>query len=39
MLNLDEKQLKNLHTKANLKKFMDYVTNKNAEKVSDLSIY
>uniref|UniRef100_A0A8R1UGW6 Shn-1 n=1 Tax=Pristionchus pacificus TaxID=54126 RepID=A0A8R1UGW6_PRIPA len=33
MLNLDEKQLKNLHTKANLKKFMDYVTNKNAEKV------
>ncbi|GMS83942.1 hypothetical protein PENTCL1PPCAC_6117 [Pristionchus entomophagus] len=33
MLNLDEKQLKNLHTKANLKKFMDYVLNRNSEKV------
>ncbi|GMT13608.1 hypothetical protein PFISCL1PPCAC_4905 [Pristionchus fissidentatus] len=33
MLNLDEKQLKNLHSKANLKKFMDYVTNRNQEKV------
>lgn len=37
MLNLDEKQLKNLHTKANLKKFMDYVTNKNSEKVTFFS--
>ncbi|GMR36196.1 hypothetical protein PMAYCL1PPCAC_06391 [Pristionchus mayeri] len=33
MLNLDEKQLKNLHSKANLKKFMDYVLNRNSEKV------
>ncbi|PAV61686.1 hypothetical protein WR25_04326 [Diploscapter pachys] len=33
MLNLDEKQLKNLHTKSNLKKFMEYVQTKNSEKV------
>ncbi|CAJ0587098.1 unnamed protein product, partial [Mesorhabditis spiculigera] len=36
MLNLDEKQLKGLHTKANLKKFMDYVQNRNAEKVEKM---
>ncbi|CAJ0945471.1 unnamed protein product, partial [Mesorhabditis belari] len=36
MLNLDEKQLKALHTKSNLKKFMDYVQNKNAEKVEKM---
>ncbi|CAI4232535.1 unnamed protein product [Auanema sp. JU1783] len=36
MLNLDEKQLKNLHTKSNLKKFMEYVQTKNAEKVEKL---
>lgn len=34
MLNLDEKQLKNLHTKANIKKFMEYVVARNAEKVA-----
>ncbi|KAM6937660.1 SH3 and multiple ankyrin repeat domains protein 3 isoform 5-T5 [Xenentodon cancila] len=31
---LDEKQLSKLHTKANLKKFMDYVQQRNIEKVS-----
>ncbi|PAV61723.1 hypothetical protein WR25_11144 isoform B [Diploscapter pachys] len=36
MLNLDEKQLKNLHTKSNLKKFMEYVQTKNSEKVEKM---
>ncbi|XP_061577980.1 SH3 and multiple ankyrin repeat domains protein 3 isoform X4 [Cololabis saira] len=31
---LDEKQLSKLHTKANLKKFMDYVQQRNIEKLS-----
>ncbi|XP_040894560.1 SH3 and multiple ankyrin repeat domains protein 3 isoform X2 [Toxotes jaculatrix] len=31
---LDEKQLSKLHTKANLKKFMEYVQQRNTEKVS-----
>uniref|UniRef100_UPI0037E81188 SH3 and multiple ankyrin repeat domains protein 3 n=1 Tax=Semicossyphus pulcher TaxID=241346 RepID=UPI0037E81188 len=31
---LDEKQLSKLHTKANLKKFMEYVQTRNIEKVS-----
>ncbi|XP_071357431.1 SH3 and multiple ankyrin repeat domains protein 3 isoform X1 [Trachinotus anak] len=31
---LDEKQLSKLHTKANLKKFMEYVQQRNIEKVS-----
>uniref|UniRef100_A0A9J7YFP3 SH3 and multiple ankyrin repeat domains 3 n=1 Tax=Cyprinus carpio carpio TaxID=630221 RepID=A0A9J7YFP3_CYPCA len=31
---LDEKQLSKLHTKANLKKFMEYVQQRNVEKVS-----
>ncbi|XP_047189199.1 SH3 and multiple ankyrin repeat domains protein 3 isoform X2 [Scophthalmus maximus] len=31
---LDEKQLSKLHTKANLKKFMEYVQHRNTEKVS-----
>uniref|UniRef100_A0AC34GS79 Uncharacterized protein n=1 Tax=Panagrolaimus sp. ES5 TaxID=591445 RepID=A0AC34GS79_9BILA len=33
MLKLDEKALKQMHSKSNLKKFMDYVQNRNAEKV------
>lgn len=33
MLKLDEKALKQLHSKSNLKKFMDYVVGKNSEKV------
>lgn len=33
MLKLDEKALKQLHSKNNLKKFMDYVVNRNSEKV------
>lgn len=33
MLKLDEKALKQLHSKSNLKKFMDYVHSRNAEKV------
>ncbi|KAK6038690.1 hypothetical protein COOONC_23805, partial [Cooperia oncophora] len=36
MLNLDEKHLKSIHSKATLKKFMDYVQTKNAEKVEKL---
>uniref|UniRef100_A0A912M3P2 SH3 and multiple ankyrin repeat domains protein 3-like n=1 Tax=Haemonchus contortus TaxID=6289 RepID=A0A912M3P2_HAECO len=36
MLNLDEKHLKSMHSKATLKKFMDYVQSKNAEKVEKL---
>ncbi|XP_030282849.1 SH3 and multiple ankyrin repeat domains protein 3 isoform X8 [Sparus aurata] len=31
---LDEKQLSKLHTKANLKKFMEYVQQRNTEKIS-----
>ncbi|KAE9550115.1 hypothetical protein FO519_006675 [Halicephalobus sp. NKZ332] len=33
MLKLDEKALKQMHSKSNLKKFMDYVQNRNSEKV------
>ncbi|VDM56367.1 unnamed protein product [Angiostrongylus costaricensis] len=36
MLNLDEKHLKSIHSKSTLKKFMDYVQSKNAEKVEKL---
>ncbi|UMM18067.1 hypothetical protein L5515_014307 [Caenorhabditis briggsae] len=36
MLNLDEKQLKAMHTKGQLKKFMDYVQQKNNEKVEKM---
>ncbi|KAK6737026.1 hypothetical protein RB195_019614 [Necator americanus] len=36
MLNLDEKHLKSLHSKGTLKKFMDHVQSKNAEKVEKL---
>uniref|UniRef100_A0A8R1DUZ3 PDZ domain-containing protein n=1 Tax=Caenorhabditis japonica TaxID=281687 RepID=A0A8R1DUZ3_CAEJA len=36
MLNLDEKQLKAMHTKGQLKKFMDYVLQKNNEKVEKM---
>ncbi|WKX94467.1 hypothetical protein Q1695_011607 [Nippostrongylus brasiliensis] len=36
MLNLDEKHLRSIHSKATLKKFMDYVQSKNAEKVEKL---
>uniref|UniRef100_A0A915EUV0 PDZ domain-containing protein n=1 Tax=Ditylenchus dipsaci TaxID=166011 RepID=A0A915EUV0_9BILA len=36
MLKLDEKALKQLHSKSNLKKFMDYVQNRNAEKVEKM---
>jgi SH3/ankyrin repeat-containing protein len=33
MLKLDEKALKQLHSKSNLKKFMDYAVHRNSEKV------
>ncbi|CEF71133.1 PDZ domain and Sterile alpha motif domain and Ankyrin repeat and Sterile alpha motif/pointed domain and Ankyrin repeat-containing domain and Sterile alpha motif, type 1 domain-containing protein [Strongyloides ratti] len=33
MLRLDEKSLKQLHSKSNLKKFMDYVQSKNSTKI------
>ncbi|KAI6188305.1 hypothetical protein M3Y98_00340500 [Aphelenchoides besseyi] len=33
MLKLDEKALKQLHSKSNLKKFVEYVVNRNSEKV------
>ncbi|KAJ1346493.1 hypothetical protein KIN20_001288 [Parelaphostrongylus tenuis] len=36
MLNLDEKHLKSIHSKSTLKKFMDHVQSKNAEKVEKL---
>ncbi|KAI1720125.1 ankyrin repeats (3 copies) domain-containing protein [Ditylenchus destructor] len=36
MLKLDEKSLKHLHSKSNIKKFMDYISNRNAEKVEKM---
>ncbi|XP_049339267.1 SH3 and multiple ankyrin repeat domains protein 2 [Astyanax mexicanus] len=34
--NVDEKQIAKLHTKANLRKFMDYIQNQQVEKVSKM---
>ncbi|KAL1509531.1 hypothetical protein ABEB36_004246 [Hypothenemus hampei] len=36
MISLDEKQLKNLHTRANLKRFLDYVQNGQVEKITKM---
>ncbi|XP_018336270.1 protein shank isoform X2 [Agrilus planipennis] len=36
MLSVDEKQLKSLHTRANLKRFLDYVTNGQVEKITKM---
>uniref|UniRef100_A0A1B6MGP7 SH3 and multiple ankyrin repeat domains protein 3 n=1 Tax=Graphocephala atropunctata TaxID=36148 RepID=A0A1B6MGP7_9HEMI len=36
MVNLDEKQLKALHTRTNLRRFLDYVTNAQVEKINKM---
>ena len=36
MLNLDEKALRALHTRVNLRRFLDYVTSGNIEKVTKM---
>lgn len=36
MLNLDEKSLKQLHSKTNLKKFLEFVEEKESERVEKL---
>lgn len=36
MLNMDEKQLKALHVRANLRRFLEYVNNGQVEKVSKM---
>ncbi|KAG5896565.1 hypothetical protein JTB14_010394 [Gonioctena quinquepunctata] len=36
MISLDEKQLKSLHTRANLKRFLDYVHNGQVEKITKI---
>lgn len=36
MISLDEKQLKSLHTRANLRRFLDYVTNGQVEKITKM---
>lgn len=36
MITLDEKQLKSLHTRANLRRFLDYVTNGQVEKITKM---
>jgi SH3 and multiple ankyrin repeat domains protein len=36
MLHLDEKQLKALHTRTNLRRLIDYVTNRQVEKISKM---
>ncbi|XP_026683197.1 SH3 and multiple ankyrin repeat domains protein 3-like, partial [Diaphorina citri] len=36
LLNLDEKQLKALHTRSNLKRFLEYVNNSQVEKIAKL---
>ncbi|XP_071056645.1 SH3 and multiple ankyrin repeat domains protein 2 isoform X3 [Onthophagus taurus] len=36
MLSLDEKQLKSLHTRANLRRFLDYVINGQVEKITKM---
>jgi SH3/ankyrin repeat-containing protein len=36
MISLDEKQLKSLHTRANLRRFLDYVHNGQVEKITKM---
>ena len=36
MMSLDEKQLKSLHTRANLRRFLDYVHNGQVEKITKM---
>ncbi|KAK5643243.1 hypothetical protein RI129_007088 [Pyrocoelia pectoralis] len=36
MMNLDEKQLKNIHTRTNLRRFLDYVSNGQVEKITKM---
>ncbi|CAG9854994.1 unnamed protein product [Phyllotreta striolata] len=36
MMSLDEKQIKSLHTRANLKRFLDYVQNGQVEKITKI---
>jgi hypothetical protein len=36
MLHLDEKQLKALHTRTNLRRLLDYVSNRQVEKISKM---
>ena len=36
MLNRDEKQLKALHTRANLRRLLDYVSNGQVEKITKM---
>lgn len=36
MITLDEKQLKSLHTRANLRRFLDYVGNGQVEKITKM---
>lgn len=36
MISLDEKQLKSLHTRANLRRFLDYVNNGQVEKITKM---
>lgn len=36
MITLDEKQLKSLHTRANLRRFLDYVQNGQVEKITKM---
>lgn len=36
MVTLDEKQLKSLHTRTNLRRFLDYVTNAQVEKINKM---
>lgn len=36
MISLDEKQLKSLHTRANLRRFLDYVQNGHVEKITKM---
>jgi len=35
-LNLDEKQLKQLHTKSNLRRFLDYVSSGHCDKITKM---
>ena len=36
MLNMDEKQLKSINSRSNLKKFLDHVMSNNVEKVNKM---
>lgn len=36
MLHLDEKQLRSLHTRVNLRRFFDYVTSAQTEKIAKM---